>query len=430
MVGRGGILVALLVLVFSAVPVAAVLGILSLGLDVAFMEGRLRRGIGDFVWEQSKEYILVAVPMFILLGEIMLRAGIAHRMYNAVAQWLSWLPGGLMHANIGSCAIFAASSGSSVATAATVGTVAIPQIESRRYNEPLFLGTLAAGGTLGILIPPSINLILYGLLTDTSVPELYLAGILPGVILASLFMLMIVVACLFRRDWGGTPVETSWSARIRTLPDLLPPILLFVAVVGSIYAGVATPTEAASIGVVFALMIAAWRRSLSFQMLREAFEGTMRTSAMIMLIILAAVFLNFVLGFIGVTQALTQSITDMGLTAMQTMLIIVLFYLVLGMFMETLSMMLTTVPLTFPIAVSMGFDGVWFGILVTVLMETALITPPIGINLYVVHGIRQGKGNFNDISIGAIPFVIAMLIMIALLLYYPQIALWLPQKFY
>ena len=426
----GGILVALLVLVFSAVPVAAVLGILSLGLDVAFMEGRLRRGIGDFVWEQSKEYILVAVPMFILLGEIMLRAGIAHRMYNAVAQWLSWLPGGLMHANIGSCAIFAASSGSSVATAATVGTVAIPQIESRRYNEPLFLGTLAAGGTLGILIPPSINLILYGLLTDTSVPELYLAGILPGVILASLFMLMIVVACLFRRDWGGTPVETSWSARIRTLPDLLPPILLFVAVVGSIYAGVATPTEAASIGVVFALMIAAWRRSLSFQMLREAFEGTMRTSAMIMLIILAAVFLNFVLGFIGVTQALTQSITDMGLTAMQTMLIIVLFYLVLGMFMETLSMMLTTVPLTFPIAVSMGFDGVWFGILVTVLMETALITPPIGINLYVVHGIRQGKGNFNDISIGAIPFVIAMLIMIALLLYYPQIALWLPQKFY
>ena len=424
------ILVALLVLVFSAVPVAAVLGILSLGLDELFMEGRLRRGIGDFVWEQSKEYILVAVPMFILLGEIMLRAGIAHRMYNAVAQWLSWLPGGLMHANIGSCAIFAASSGSSVATAATVGTVAIPQIESRRYNEPLFLGTLAAGGTLGILIPPSINLILYGLLTDTSVPELYLAGIIPGAILASLFMLMIIVACLYRRAWGGTPVETSWSARIRTLPDLLPPIFLFVAVVGSIYAGIATPTEAASIGVVFALIIAAWRRSLSLQMLREAFEGTMRTSAMIMLIILAAVYLNFVLGFIGVTQALTQAITDMGLTPMQTMLIIVLFYLVLGMFMETLSMMLTTVPLTFPIAVSMGFDGVWFGILVTVLMETALITPPIGINLYVVHGIRQGKGNFNDISIGAIPFVIAMLIMIALLLYYPQIALWLPQRFY
>ena len=426
----GGIVFALLVLVFSAVPVAAVLGILSLGMDVLLMEGRLRLGIGDFVWEQSKEYILVAVPMFILLGEIMLRAGIAHRMYNAVVQWLSWLPGGLMHANIGSCAIFAASSGSSVATAATVGTVAIPQIESRKYNEPLFLGTLAAGGTLGILIPPSINLILYGLLTDTSVPELYLAGIIPGLILASLFMLMIIVACMFRPKWGGTKVETSWEARIRCLPDLLPPILLFCAVVGSIYAGVATPTEAASIGVVFALMIAAWRRTLSVKMLLEAFEGTMRTSAMIMLIILAAVFLNFVLGFVGVTQAMTGAIEELGLTPMQTMIIMVLFYLVLGMFMETLSMMLTTVPLTFAIAHSLGFDGVWFGILVTVLMETALITPPIGVNLYVVHGIRQGKGNFNDISLGAIPFVIALLIMIALLLVYPQIALWLPQKFY
>ncbi len=426
----GWILVILLALVFSAVPVAAVLGILSLSLDALLMEGRMRLGIGDFVWEQSKEYILVAVPMFILLGEIMLRAGIAHRMYNAVIQWLSWLPGGLMHANIGSCAIFAASSGSSVATAATVGTVAIPQIESRHYNEPLFLGTLAAGGTLGILIPPSINLILYGLLTDTSVPELYLAGIIPGLILASLFMVMIIIACMFRPKWGGTKVETSWEARIRCLPDLLPPILLFVAVVGSIYAGIATPTEAASIGVVFALIIAAWRRTLSVKMLLAAFEGTMRTSAMIMLIILAAVFLNFVLGFIGVTQAMTGAIADLGLTPMQTMMIMVVFYLLLGMFMETLSMMLTTVPLTFAIAHSLGFDGVWFGILVTVLMETALITPPIGVNLYVVHGIREGKGNFNDVSLGAIPFVVALLIMIVLLLAYPQIALWLPQLFY
>jgi tripartite ATP-independent transporter DctM subunit len=424
------VLVMLMVLVFAAVPVAAVLGTLSLSLDAIWMEGRLRLGMGDFVWEQSKEFILVAVPMFILLGEIMLRAGIAQRMYNAVVQWLSWLPGGLMHANIGSCAIFAASSGSSVATAATVGTVAVPEIEKRHYNEPLFLGTIAAGGTLGILIPPSINLILYGLLTDTSVPELYLAGIFPGIILASLFMIMIIVFCLYRKEWGGTKVETSWGARIRCLPDLLPPILLFCAVVGSIYGGIATPTEAASIGVVFALTIAAWRKSLNLTMLREAFEGTMRTSSMIMLIILVAVFLNFVLGFIGVTQAMTDAIKEMGVTPMETMLIMVVFYLILGMFMETLSMMLTTVPLTFPIAVSLGFDGVWFGILVTVLMETALITPPIGVNLYVVHGIRQGKGNFNDISLGATPFVVAMIGMIAILLLYPQVALWLPRQFY
>ncbi len=426
----GGTVVILLVLVFSSVPVAAVLGVLSLGLDTMFMEGRLTAAIGEFTWDKSKEFILVAVPMFILLGEIMLRAGIAHRMYNAVAQWLSWLPGGLMHANIGSCAIFAASSGSSVATAATVGTVAYPEIEKRSYSEPLFLGTIAAGGTLGILIPPSINLILYGLLTDTSVPELYLAGIVPGAILALLFMLTIIGACLYRRGWGGTKITTSWSARIRSLPDLLPPILLFCAVVGSIYGGVATPTEAASIGVVLALIIAAWRRTLSIEMLGKAFEGTMRTTAMIMLIILAAVFLNFVLGFIGVTQALTQFIKELGLTPMQTMLIIVLFYLILGMFMETFSMMLTTVPLIFPIVTSLGFDGVWFGILVTVLMETALITPPIGVNLYVVQGIRAGGGNFNDVSFGAAPFVIAMLIMIGMLLAYPELALWLPQMFY
>ena len=260
----GLIILALLVLVVSAVPVAAVLGILSLSLDEIFMNGRRSLMLGDFIWHQSKEFILVAIPMFILLGEIMLRAGIAQRMYNAVIQWLSWLPGGLMHANIGCCAIFAASSGSSVATAATVGTVAYPEIEKRNYNERLFLGSLAAGGTIGILIPPSINLIIYGLLTDSSVPELYLAGIIPGIILSVLFMTVIIVTCLFRRDWGGSPVKTTWSERIRTLPDLLPPILLFCAVVGSIYLGVAAHTDAACIGVVFALVLAAVKRALCF----------------------------------------------------------------------------------------------------------------------------------------------------------------------
>ena len=199
---------------------------------------------------------------------------------------------------------------------------------------------------------------------------------------------------------------------------------------GSIYMGLATPTEAASIGVVFALIIAAVNRSLNVKMLRDAFEGTMRTTAMIMLIILAAVFLNFVLGFIGVTQAILQGIEALGLTPMETMLIIIVFYLLLGMFMETLSMLLTTVPVVFPIVMHMGFDPIWFGIMITVLMETALITPPIGVNLYVVHGIRTRGGKFNDVSIGAAPFVIAMLVMIALLLIYPQVAVWLPEKFY
>ncbi|MDC0987607.1 TRAP transporter large permease subunit [Alphaproteobacteria bacterium] len=195
-------------------------------------------------------------------------------------------------------------------------------------------------------------------------------------------------------------------------------------------AGVATPTEAASIGVVFALIIAAWNRALTLEMLKQAFEGTMRSSAMIMLIILAAVFLNFVLGFMGITQTLLEAIKDLGWTPMQTMVVIICFYLLLGMFMETLSMMLTTIPVVFPIVMHMGFDPVWFGIMITVLMEAALITPPIGINLYVVHGIRARGGNFNDVSIGAIPFLFAMFVLIALLLFYPNIAIWLPNQFY
>lgn len=424
------IVVALLVLVLAAVPVAAVLGILSLGLDQVYMGGRLRLALGEFTWDKQREFILVAIPMFILLGEIMLRAGIARRMYTAVVQWLSWLPGGLMHANIGSCAIFAATSGSSVATAATVGVVAYPEIEKHGYNEPLFLGSLAAGGTLGILIPPSINLIIYGLITDTSVPELYLAGFLPGLVLAGLFLLIIAVACLIRRDWDGDPTPTSWAERIRVLPDLLPPLLLFGAVVGSIYAGVATPTEAAAIGVVFALILAAWTRTLSLRMLGEAFEGTMRTTAMIMLIILAAVFLNFVLGFIGVTQALIASIEALGWTPVQTMLALIVFYLILGMFMETLSMLLTTVPVVFPLVVQLGYDPVWFGILITVLMETALITPPIGVNLYVVQGIRARGGRFNDVVWGSLPFVLMMIAMLVVLMVFPGLALWLPSLVY
>ncbi len=425
----GWILIALFILVFASVPIAAVLGILALGLDQAFM-GRLWRALGETTWTNSADFVLVAIPMFILLGEIILRAGIAKRMYDAVAQWLSWLPGGLMHANIGSCAIFAASSGSSVATAATVGTVAYPEIANHKYNERLFLGSLAAGGTLGILIPPSINLIIYGLITDTSVPELYLAGIFPGLLLAGLFMTAIVIACAMYPVWGGDKVETDWGARIRCLPDLIPPILLFVVIVGSIYAGIATPTEAASVGVVFALILAAWTRTLTFKMLRESFEGTMRTTAMIMLIILAAVFLNFILGFIGVTQALLGFIDDLGLTPLETMIIIVCIYLVLGMFMETLSMLLTTVPIIFPIIVKLGYDPVWFGILITVLMEAALITPPIGVNLYVVQGIRKDGGRFGDVALGAAPFVLMMIALIAILIAFPQIALYLPTLVY
>ena len=416
-------------LIALSVPIAAVLGVLALSLGQFFSVMPLHLALGDVMWENGIEFLLIAIPLFILMGEILLRSGIAERMYGALAQWLSWLPGGLMHSNVGSCALFAATSGSSVATAATIGTVALPEVDRHRYNERLFVGTLAAGGTLGILIPPSINLIIYGLLTDTSVPQLYLAGFIPGLLLAVLFMLTVIVACLFRRSWGGTPIETSWALRVRSLVHLLPPLGIFLVVVGSIYAGLATPTEAASLGVVASLGLAALTRSLNIEMLRRAVEGTMRTTAMVMLIILAAIFLNFVLAAIGLTQALSQFVLELGLTPMQTLLVVIAFYLVLGCFMETLSMLLTTTPLIVPIIVSLGFDPVWFGILMMVMLETALITPPIGVNLYVVQGVR-GRGSMNDVITGTLPFVATMFVMIALLVLFPGLALWLPEIFY
>ena len=425
----GTTLTVLLVLIALSVPIAAVLGVLALALGQFFSVMPLHLALGDVMWENGIEFLLIAIPLFILMGEILLRSGIAERMYGALAQWLSWLPGGLMHSNVGSCALFAATSGSSVATAATIGTVALPEVDRHRYNERLFVGTLAAGGTLGILIPPSINLIIYGLLTDTSVPQLYLAGFVPGLLLAVLFMLTVIVACLFRRGWGGTPIETSWALRVRSLVHLLPPLGIFLVVVGSIYAGLATPTEAASLGVVASLGLAALTRSLNIEMLRRAVEGTMRTTAMVMLIILAAIFLNFVLAAIGLTQALSQFVLELGLTPMQTLLAVIAFYLVLGCFMETLSMLLTTTPLIVPIIVSLGFDPVWFGILMMVMLETALITPPIGVNLYVVQGVR-GRGSMNDVITGTLPFVATMFVMIALLVLFPGLALWLPEIFY
>ena len=422
-------LLILIALVALAVPIAASLGWLALIMQYFESPMPLYRALGDMVWQTGTDFILVAIPMFVLLGEILLRAGITERMYDAIVKWLGWLPGGLMHSNIGSCALFAATSGSSVATAATIGTVAAPQIERRGYNEPLFLGTLAAGGTLGILIPPSINLILYGLLTDTSVPELYLAGFLPGLLLALLFMVTVVLLCRLRPSWGGEAVSVGWADRLRGLSALLPPIGIFLVVVMSIYAGIATPTEAASLGVFAALVLAAFNRKLTLAMLQAALEGTMRTTAMIMLIILAAVFLNFVLSVVGITQALADFVTGLGFTPFQTMLMIIALLVLLGCFMETLSMLLTTAPLITPIVVALGYDPVWFGILLMVILETALITPPIGINLYVVQGIRE-RGEIIDVMVGAAPFVLTMFAMIALLLAFPQIALWLPSLVY
>lgn len=418
----------LLVLIGISIPVGAALGGLGLILDHLYSFLPLSRALGEVTWSTSNDFLLVAIPMFVMLGEILLRSGIAERMYNAMSMWLSWLPGGLMHANIGACTVFSATSGSSVATAATVGTVALPQLERRGYNEPLFLGSLAAGGTLGILLPPSINLIIYGVLTNTSVPRLYLAGILPGVIAAGLFMLIIVVACILKPEWGGQRISAPWRDRFIGLLHIVPPMLIFLLVVGSIYAGLATPTEAAALGVVGALILAASMRRLTLRMLREVLEGTMKTTAMIMLIVIGAAFLNFIMSATGLTNMLNSWLIGLGLSPYMMLLMLVAFYLVIGCFMETLSLMVTTIPVIAPVMIALGFDPVWLGIVIIILIEVALITPPVGLNLFVVHSLRT-SGSMNALMIGAIPFVLMLLLLVFLLAIFPGLALWLPQFF-
>ena len=422
----GTAMILLLVLIGISIPVGAALGVLGLILDPLYSMLPLSRALGEVSWSTSNEFLLVAIPLFVMLGEILLRAGFAERMYAAMSLWLSWLPGGLMHANIGASTLFAATSGSSVATAATVGTVSIPQIKRYGYNEPLVLGSIAAGGTLGILIPPSINLVIYGVLTNSSVPKLYLAGIIPGFTLAGLFMLIVIIACLIKPEWGGHRIRASWSERIASLKHLLPPVGIFLMVVGSIYAGLATPTEAAALGVFGALILAACFGRLTPTMLRDAMEGTMRSTAMIMLIVVAAAFLNFVMSATGITTAVTQSISGLGFSPGWMLLIVVVFYVILGCFMETLSMMIVTIPVIAPIMTGLGYDPVWFGIVLVVLVETALITPPVGMNLFVVQSLRKG-GSMNAVIIGSLPFVLALFMMVALLAFFPDLAMWLPR---
>jgi C4-dicarboxylate transporter DctM subunit len=422
----GVALLLLIVLLALAVPVAAGLGFMGLGLSAIYSKLPLSLAMGEISWATSNNFLLVAIPFFVLLGEILLRSGMAERMYNALVMWVPWLPGGLMHTNIVACAMFAATSGSSVATAATIGTVALGEIKKRGYSEPLFLGTIAAGGTLGILIPPSINMIVYGVLTDTSIPKLYLAGFLPGFTLASLFCLVVLICCLVRPEWGGKPTRTTWAQRVRVLPDLIPPFVIFLAVIGSIYAGWATATESAALGVIAALGIAAVHRELSVKMLKNAFEGTMRTTAMIMAILIAAYCLNFVMSSIGLMAKVNNQILALKLSPGELLFAVIVFYVILGMFMETLSMMVATVPIIAPIMFKAGYDPVWYGILFVILIETAMITPPVGINLYVVQGLRK-SGRINDVIKGASPFVLAMFAMLAILSFWPGLALFLPQ---
>jgi tripartite ATP-independent transporter DctM subunit len=424
----GGLLIAVLL---TGIHVSSMMFLLAVIGDRIDLGGSLNRIVGSIAWTTLNEFIIVAVPMFILLGELLLRSGVTEKMYRALAAWLSWLPGGLLHTNIGACAMFAATSGSSVATAATIGTVAIPALRERGYDERLSLGSIAAGGTLGILIPPSINMIIYGALMNVSIGRLFVGGIIPGIVLTLIFMGTIAIIAALRPDLAGRPIPPlPLRDRLRVLVDIIPVMAIFVIIMGGIYFGLATPTEAAALGVIGALLIAAFAGKLSIAMLHDAFRATVRTTATVLLIILAAFLLNFVLGLMGVGQTVSKWVQGFGLSPYGTMWLLVLVYLVLGCFLETVSMMITTVPIVVPLIVALGFDPVWFGIFLTIMMELSLITPPVGMNLYVVQGIRGGSGSINDIIVGTLPFVGGMIAITALLIYWPALALWLPGKMF
>ncbi|MBI1416782.1 MAG: TRAP transporter large permease subunit [Limimaricola sp.] len=418
--------VSLLALMALSIPVGIVLFILGIGVGEFYSAFPLLRGLGQVIWSASSSSTLIAIPLFVMLGEILVRGGVAARTYAALDKWLSWLPGGLIHANIATATMFSATSGSSVATAATVATVAMPQADKLGYDPRLFSGAIAAGGTLGILIPPSINLIVYGFLTETSIPQLFSAGLLPGLLMALAFVTVTAAICAWRPSLGGPSRSFTWGERLASLVELVPIVILFTVVIGSIYAGWATPTESAAVGVVIAALIAVvLGNGLGLATIAEALHGTIRISAMITLVITGAYFLNFAMTSAGLGRQLTDLLENSGFSPFGTLMLVVGLYLVLGFFIETLSLMVATIPIIVPIIAGLGYDKVWFGVLMIVLIEMALITPPVGLNLFVVQSTR-GKGSMNEVILGAIPYVLVMLCMIAALIAFPGLALWLP----
>jgi tripartite ATP-independent transporter DctM subunit len=418
-------LVAVFVVFFgSGVYIAAVLGALGVLTAFIFSDRPWWNFLGQTLWGPSSNFVLVAVPLFLLMGEILLRAGLSDRLYKALNVWLNRMPGGLLHTNIASCAVFSAISGSSVATAATMGSVALPYFQDTKYNQRMVLGSLAAGGALGNLIPPGITFIIYGLITETSVGALYIAAIIPALLVTGLFMLVILAHGL--RNPMEKPAPLPMAMKLRALVDLVPTLLLILLVLGSIYGGLATPTEAAALGVVGAAFFAALEGKLSFRMLNASAEATARNTALLGLILFGAYLLNYILTIINVPQALSALIAGLPIPPWAIMLCIIMLYVALGTFMEGFSMIITTVPVVFPIVVALGYDPIWFGVIVTMLVEIAQISPPDGTVMYVLQGMRKRAGPITDVFIGVMPFLGVYLLAVLLLMVFPGLALWLP----
>ncbi len=411
----------------TGIYVAAALGVLGLVTSVAFAIRPVHLFFGQIAWNASTNFLLVAVPLFILMGEVMLRSGVSDRLYRALNVWVGRLPGGLLHTNVVSCAVFSAVSGSSIATAATIGSVALPYFERTRYPTRFVLGSLAAGGALGNLIPPGIAFIIYALLTDTSVGKLYAGGFVAGGIVAALFVLYILIYSLVAR-LRFEESRVAWKQRLVSLWDIVPIAILMFLVLGTIYVGIATPTEAAALGVVGALVLAAASRRLDLPMLLAALRSTARTTSMIGFITVSAFVLNFALGSIRLPQMLATSIVELPLSPFATMTIILAFYFVVGTFMDAFALMITTLPVVFPIVTAIGYDPIWFGVVSVMLVEIGLISPPDGAVMYVLQGLRPRPGPITDVYYGVLPFLALYLAGLGLFVAFPDLVLWLPRR--
>ncbi len=418
------ILTALFGLLLVRTPVAITLG--GLGVILLWSKGLPLVSVPQRLHGSMESFELMAVPLFLLMSNVLLKGGVGRDLFAAIQSWVGHWPGGLGVATILSCTLFAAISGSSVATAATIGTVAIPEMTKRGYSRPFVFGMLAAGGTLGILIPPSIPLILYGVIAEQSIPKLFLAGIGPGLFLALAFLLYGVFRSMFSDDFQSLP-KASWAERRSSSILALPTVFLAVCIIGSIYGGIATPTESAGIGFVMALVITIAMRRMTFKSLKEAVEASLRTSVMMMLIVAGAKLFSFAITLYLIPQSISQTLTTTFTDPSFFILAVGVVLLIMGCFLETLSMLLIMVPVLLASVINIGIDPIWFGIFFVVLIELGLITPPVGMNLFVIQAV--GKARIEEVAKGAIPFAVIMLLTAVLMWFWPELVLFLPNAF-
>ena len=390
-----------------------------------------QRAAGDAmavtIWGSSSGWTLTALPLFIWMGEILFRTRLSQDMFKGLAPWMQALPGRLLHTNVVGCAIFAAVSGSSAATCATIGKMTLPELKRRGYPEDMVIGTLAGAGTLGLLIPPSIIMIVYGVAADVSISDLFIAGVIPGILLAALFSGYIVVWSLLHP--GQIPprdARMSFAQKVKESGSLIPVVLLITAVLGSIYAGIATATEAAGVGVVGALVLSSLQGSMSWGTFKESLMGATRLYCMIAMILAGAAFLTLSMGYIGLPRHLAEWISSLGLSQFGLIMALMVFFIILGCFLDGISVVVLTMGVLMPTVLAAGIDPIWFGIFVVLVVEMAQITPPVGFNLFVLQGMT-GK-ELPYIARVALPMFLLMVAAVLLIYFVPGIVTWLPQQ--